>query len=327
MKLPQHRIVKWFGLTLAAFMLTGCYKEDLSACSTGLDVNFRLMKGGAVNLFGPEVTSVSVFVFDEQGLYVGRWDEFDPALLTNDYVMHIPLGKGTYSCIVWGGMHGDHYHILKNGVSGPLVAGETSISELCLLLKQQETTLYQQQCTVVDYTQDNQYYGNKAGVEVTNRITRVGVDLMKNTNTLRLTLKNLPRSQSNGYDQLNLYFEAINGRCDFANIIPAAARKLTYLPQNVSVSQNGDLHLDFVTQRMVYGGCDHKLNIYNTETGTMLFSKDLLTNYISKVPAYMTQQGLDDEDLYEITIDMSPYASVKVTVNGWAVETSGNEIQ
>ncbi len=80
------------------------------------------------------------------------------------------------------------------------------------------------------------------------------------------------------------------------------------------------------TLRTMYGD-DHPLSIYNTSKGREFYNADLLRDYIGKVPQYATQDAVDAEDEYNITVDVRSNLTATVTVNGWNVGISGNIIQ
>ncbi len=331
MKLPVKRIARWLGAALVlGVAFTGCYKEDTSDCFNTLEVSFRLAKGGTTNLFPTEVESVSVFVFDENGIYVGRWDEFDRSKFTADYVMKVDLADpGKYSLVAWGGLHDDHYRLYVNGAESAPVPGVTTRDQLLVWLQRRDGILFGSQRSIIDYHQANQYHGCAEDVEIirAQRVTRTEINLTKNSNTLRLTLEGLPKSAGGDYSNIEMYLEAVNGRCDYSNIIPSSAGCLTYLPQNSTVDGADALHTDIYTQRLVFhenGGAAYRLVIRDTESGATLFDDDILKNYIRKVPAYSTQQAVDNEDLYQITLTVR--IGVTVTINGWDLNSGGSNL-
>jgi hypothetical protein len=309
---------------LPLLLLAACVQEDKSTCADSLDVTFSFTRDG-VELLGSAVTSLSVFVFDENEILVGRWDEYDSEkLAASDFTMTLPLEPGLYSIVAWGGLQDNHYAVsaaLPGNQPSPLVAGETTLSRAVVSL----TGAFQGAGrSAIDYRPVDQFHGSVMNVQL-ERVgtTRVNVDLVKNSKQVTLSLVGLPPSTRAGRFEARV--EADNGASDFFNNLVTPGDTMAYLPFNQE-TVNDTTRLDFYTLRLVTGR-ECQLILVDMQEGWTILDSDLLEGYIRKVPRYASQAGIDAEDHFDILVDASVPLAVKVTVNGWDLSTSGSDIQ
>ena len=90
----------------------GCNPDDPSVPAEFLGLRLRFvyeyhMERGA-NAFAYNVDCLNVLVFDDQGNYLTQYDEVFPLPADDSYRMTLPLGAGTYSLVVYGGLACDH---------------------------------------------------------------------------------------------------------------------------------------------------------------------------------------------------------------------------
>lgn len=100
MKYPFKTILLSASLLCLA---SSCIREDLSECNPGVLLKYDYsLNPESTNLFGAEVGKVTVYVFDENGIY---YDCFSDAgkHLTNDWEMRLPLPPGNYTTVTWAG--------------------------------------------------------------------------------------------------------------------------------------------------------------------------------------------------------------------------------
>ncbi len=344
MRFKFNRYALWLTL-LTGLTLTGCYKEDEADCVDpvetvdALEIEFRYPRGGT-DMFGTEVESVSLFVFDENEKYVGRWDEYDTGDLTNGYTMRVELAPGRYHCVAWGGLHAGHFDIKERttgGVANP-VEGTTTLDELMMHITHQETEYISSPSKVVSHKPCDLFYGNEMEIDVeggTDQPQRVVIDLKKYSTQIRLILKGLPlpgiTRADHPFTHLLFHLEAPNGEYDFLDN-QHADNTFTYTSHFVQVNEDNTLIKDFHTLKMQFGS-RHTFTIYDTEKGEPFFSADLLEDYIRKDPQnrYQTQQQVDEEDYFELELDFDTDGStslgVTVTINGYVIEETDHEIQ
>ena len=329
-------LTKWTAIMLlTATLLTGCTVEDESDCIGDMNLTFRFTREGQNN-FGPQVPSLSVFVFDEAGLFLGRWDELDNSKFGSEYTMTLPLPPGTYSFVAWGGLDNSQYYLCAPGQNQsnatPPVVGQTRIDNMLL-------RLFGNHSNEVAFIPIAQFHGEALNqTVVAGQANDVTIDLAKNSKEIRLTIQGLPlpssrmSAKANPFTQLTMWMSAPNGGYDFHNIMEQNATVMTYAEQGRDSGEENSLIGSFHTlqlklQDKSYTDIPYSFTLWDNQTGTAYHAADLLHDYISKVAAYNTQAKIDVEDLFDIVIDLSPHASVTVTVNGWKVDTTGNVIQ
>lgn len=299
-------------LTATVVSFGSCTKEDEDDCLSDLSLRFKFTKDGS-DLFGPDIASLSLFVFDSEGYFVARFDEYDNRLFGSDYVMHLPLSPGTYSFTVWGGLKDDDYDICD------MQAGTTKMSEATLHLSRPGD----------NYRATDLYYGGKTNVSLLGSGNQeVEIDLMKHSKQVNVQVKGLkyPRTRASLlFPQYSFLYEACNGGCDFLG---------EHLDPVVEVSRGIEaedadsetLSMTIHTYRMMHGR-EYMFSIYDHENDRTLFSENLLEKYIARNPSYATQKDIDGEDTFNITLDFSANVGVTVTVNGWKIDSSGSVIQ
>ena len=326
MKISTYRVLLGLAIALLGITFGGCTKEDESDCFETLELAFNFNKKGT-ECFDSEVSSLAVFVFDEQGVFVGRWDENDNSKFTSDYTMRLPLPAGEYSCIAWGGLGGQHFNVgcgTTRALTSPVV-GQTTMNDLLLRLKCQTATLYGEEKEVLDYQPASLFYGSVRNIELVAGAgqKKAGISLQKNSTQIRLTLIGLPLPTRNPFTQLDLYFESSNGGYAFDNSIDNNNSCITHLAQGTTVDANNRMYTNLYTHRMLKSD-PHRLMIRDNRDNSTYFEADLMKDYILKNPQYTTQAAIDQEDLFDIVLEFDPYVGVSVTVNGWDV--TGNEI-
>ena len=320
----------WLPALLLCMAMTACdVTEDETNCMADMQLTFRFTKDGS-DQFGVEVPSLSVFVFDAQNRFVGRWDENDNSKFGSNYTMTIPLQPGAYTFVVWGGLKDSHYYICQYGhaygASVEPVANQTSLSELLVRLQYDTRNAYTTQKHFVDYVPGAQFHGNTGQLTLLAQANNtVTVDLRKNNKKINLKIIGFPEpeTKANPYTQMDITLNAPNGSDDFWNDPELGGATFCYVQHGATLSAPDTQSSTFYTMRMVFNN-GHRLVIYNTETGREFYSADLLEDYIRKVPAYFSQDAVDAEDEFDITIDVRSNLGVQVSVNGWNVGISGH---
>lgn len=332
MKLFKSIMLIWLPIAAMCLAMTACdVAEDETDCIVEMKIRFRFTKNDGSDYFGSEVSSLSVFAFDAARKFVGRWDEYDNSKFGNDYSMLIPLPPGDYSFVVWGGLQDTNYYLCggsqQHGQTLDPVVGQTTMSELMLRLSCNTRNSHTTQMHYVDYIPTALFHGVTNQMNLSDQTGEdITIDLKKNSTQINLTIIGLPPSTTrNPAQHMDIYMESPNGGYNFWNDLEANGRTFTYVQHNTAGNteiQTSSLY----TLKMQYGN-GHRLTIYNTDTGSEFYTADLLEDYIRKVPAYNSQDAVDAEDVFDITIDARSNLGVTITVNGWNVGVSGNVIQ
>lgn len=309
------RIVTAF-IIVTSTLFVGCTKEDVSICSPGLLLKFSyLLNNQGVNLFGDEVDQMTVFAFDAQGRYYATFSDAGNQL-TNDYVMTLPLPVGRYTLISWGGDMAQYNPLAlideNADVRESLTKGVTTLEQFRLLVKQQENT-----------EALGLYYGKAQDVESkTTAQQTYPIELTKNSNTIRVHftgIDNMPRSAQLKADQTPMFdvtITAHNGRYDYENMIPSAAKTVLYKPHTISEKPN-DLTYDSNMLRLMIGRRP-MLRVVNNQTGEEVCNFNIV-EAIMKDPKYKTQGDIDREDFFPFEFNIGSDLSVTITINGWSI--------
>ena len=295
---------------------SSCIKEDRSECNPGALLKFDYsLNPDYTNLFGNEVDKVTVYVFDENGLYYDRFSD-EGKHLTNDWEMLLPLPPGNYTTVTWGGPLGTMYRIGETNADetafqSELKKGVTHISNFMLTAENNGQPLVEL---------DDLYHG-KADVTSVFQPTSedaVTVDLMKNTKHLTVTVKD----QRVGKDKADaasapyeVYCTGANARYLADNSFGKKAETITNRPYNTYTTPgNAVSELDLM--RLLIGR-PFRLVVKNQE-GKTVFDKDLVET-MQATGHYNTQEDFDREMRYDVVISMDGDTDITITINGWEV--------
>lgn len=338
--------IQSIGLLVGAMCLTmtSCNPFDLSDyeedCVVDMRLTFRFSRYGA-ELLAQEVPSLSVFVFDANDLFVGRFDEMEAANITEHYTMTVPLPPGTYRFVTWGGLVDPNYYLsspdMELGYVLNPVVGETTLQEFAVRIARQARNSHRPTLSnFVDAVPGALFFGNTEQITITATADQqIELPLIKYTNTINLTVIGLPESthtRANSYSYMDISLLSPNGSYDFYGDIASNRQMLTYPQHNVTddgvLTQTSTIY----TIRPVFGN-EHTLSFYNTETNEEFYSADILNDYIRKTVdssgqyIYNTQAAVDMEDTFNIELDLRSPVNVTVTVNDYHVNSTGSSIQ
>lgn len=176
--------------------------DDQSGCRTGIALNFVYeyhMERGA-NAFPTNVDCVDVLVFDTNGNFVKHFVETSDILRDPAYAMEIPLDKGDYHLVVWGGMACDDtaFELTPEFPEAEAVealgsrAG-TPRQEDIRVVRPLTDGISSEQLHDIDARTGGLFYGT-LDVSVTERayeFKHYTVELMKDTNNIQIVLQEL----------------------------------------------------------------------------------------------------------------------------------------
>lgn len=293
--------------------LSGCIKEDRSECNPGVLLKYDYSLNTAyTNLFGVEVGKVTVYVFDEKGLYYGCHSE-EGSQLTNDYQMLLPLPIGRYTVVTWAGDLAP-YRLGESDKEGSvfheqLKEGVTHIDDFMLMAEHANgqplnalTDLYHGKTDVTSVFQPQDTYT---------------IPLTQDTKHIHVTVKGstLGNSQTGAPSDFpfEIYCTGTNGRYRSDNSIGNQAAEVRYIPHDIRL-ENGAMYADLNTLRPTL---DRELRItVKDATGKCVFEKDLV-DFMQEKAGFNSQEDFDREDEYEIVIRMEQDVAFSITINGW----------
>ncbi len=295
--------------------LTGCIKEDRSECNPGVLLKYDYsLNPDYTNLFGKEVGKVTVFVFDENGLYYDRFSDAGKHL-TNDWEMLLPLPPGNYTTVTWGGPLGAMYRIGETNADetafqSELKKGVTHIDNFMLTAEKGGQPLVKL---------DALYHGKADVTSVFWPEQATTVDLIKDTKHLTVTVKDKTVGQSRAdaaSAPYEVYCTGTNARYLADNSFGKKAETITNLPYNTYTTPgNAVSELDLM--RLLIGR-PFRLVVKDKRNGKTIFDKDLVETMMA-TGGYTTQEDFDREMRYDVVINMNGDLGIVITINGWEV--------
>lgn len=319
-------------IVLLLLLLQSCIKDDFSTCKTELLLRFRYtLNNEYTNLFYPAVNRITVYIFDYNGKYVDTYSA-QGAVLTNAYVMHIPLPRGEYHVVAYGGPLTTYsvgtINSDTNVLNTSLVKGVTDIKDLHIELKNKngETGfLYPESVP------DDLYVGLETEARSSMNEQRItDIYLTKNTNAIKVKI-NDPNNTDVAYE---VYITDKNGRYHFDNRIDTTHSHFKYKPIN-TVQQPNYMEVDLKKMRLMLENSPMLVikengstrNLYSENPG-IIYNKNM-TDQILETEKYATQEDLDREDeyLFEITLPSTDLSTgIIVSINGWVINNIKPEL-
>lgn len=355
--------ITFFIFSVICPFLIACTRENTDDCDARLRLHFHFtLHNHGGNLFGHEVQQVRVYLFDESGVLQQIARDNGPHL-TNDYVMDISAVPGKYTLVSWGGSNEDFRNSYFEGhMNDPMThnyedgvtIGRTTLNDFRVILKHNIANDLPEDVVPAIDELDDLFYGAVGTrtpltdqyrfeqVEIkTGTITDRQIELIKNTNLIKLTVTGLEYLHQNvaatlpfstrevGEQPLQVWVTARNGRYKFDNSIGEYARSIRYTPHYQSVNENAMvvdikvLRLD-MTQRTAQ---PMFLTVLDPVTGvaltaqpidviqTLLQAKDLVTGaYI-----YQSQEDFDRVFEHPIDIEITADLQLRIFVKGWEI--------
>ena len=309
-------------------LLTGCIKDDSSDCHPGLELAYAYtLNNEGVDRIATEVDRITVFVFDEDGIYLDRYPFSEEEFKSKNHTVALPLQAGDYTVISLGGNLENSYSIGgKNNISAGLVPGKTRLEDFRVSLKCSHPLTGRP----IGNNPASLFYSKSEVTAHVSKVNTYGVGLMKNTSTVLFRITEKYR-ENNGQTHprtkaaspYTLYCMGINNLLDHQNNIPAEeAPEMQYNPH--SISQHGNTYEKAVNMMRLIAGTPVNVTLQHTGTGKNLVNENLLSLILAHKSKYSTQTDLDKEDLFTIDFEVNenpanPDVSVTVKVNGWTV--------
>lgn len=297
-------------LLIGSLIMTSCdsFNEDLPECR--LYVKFKYDYNMLfADAFHTQVDKVELYVFDKEGKFLFKQAEEGNVLGTGSYLMEVKLPVGQYQFMAWAGAH-DSYDITS------LQAGVSSIADLKLQLKREETL-------IIDKELEPLWYGEINNVDFTGTTDQTEViNLIKDTNKVRFVFQG-KNDEFWGVD-VNAYdYEIIesNGYLAHDNSL-LKDDNISYRPYYIEQKNLSAGIVELNTMRFLK---DRNARFVVTEkaTGRRVFNINL-TDFLvmTKIEGHnMTpQEYLDRESEYKIVFffaDNDPWLALQININGW----------
>lgn len=304
-----RHIDMWFVL-IGSLIMTSCdsFNEDLPECRLFVKFKYDYNMEFA-DAFHSQVDKVKLYVFDKNGKFLFKQAEEGSMLGTGSYLMEVKLPVGQYQFMAWAGAH-DSYDITS------LQAGVSSIADLKLQLKREETL-------IIDKELEPLWYGEINNVDFTGTTDQTEViNLIKDTNKVRFVFQG-SNEDSWGVDVNAYTYEIIesNGYLAHDNSL-LGDDNLSFRPYHIEQKNLAAGIVELNTMRFL-ANRNARFVVTEKATGKKVFNINL-TDFLvmTKIEGHnmSAQEYLDRESEYKIVFffaDNDPWLVLQININGW----------
>lgn len=304
-----RHIAMWFVL-IGSLIMTSCdsFNEDLPECRLFVKFKYDYNMEFA-DAFHSQVDKVELYVFDKDGKFLFKQTEEGSTLGTGSYLMEVKLPVGQYQFMAWAGAH-DSYDITS------LQAGVSSIADLKLQLKREETL-------IIDKELEPLWYGEINNVDFTGTTDQTEViNLIKDTNKVRFVFQG-SNKDSWGVDVNAYTYEIIesNGYLAHDNSL-LGDDNLSFRPYHIEQKNLAAGIVELNTMRFL-ANRNARFVVTEKATGKKVFNINL-TDFLvmTKIEGHnmSAQEYLDRESEYKIVFffaDNDPWLVLQININGW----------
>jgi len=304
-----RHIAMWFVL-IGSLIMTSCdsFNEDLPECRLFVKFKYDYNMEFA-DAFHSQVDKVELYVFDKDGKFLFKQTEEGSTLGTGSYLMEVKLPVGQYQFMAWAGAH-DSYDITS------LQAGVSSIADLKLQLKREETL-------IIDKELEPLWYGEINNVDFTGTTDQTEViNLIKDTNKVRFVFQG-SNEDSWGVDVNAYTYEIIesNGYLAHDNSL-LGDDNLSFRPYHIEQKNLAAGIVELNTMRFL-ANRNARFVVTEKATGKKVFNINL-TDFLvmTKIEGHnmSAQEYLDRESEYKIVFffaDNDPWLVLQININGW----------
>lgn len=304
-----RHIAMWFVL-IGSLIMTSCdsFNEDLLECRLFVKFKYDYNMEFA-DAFHSQVDKVELYVFDKDGKFLFKQTEEGSTLGTGSYLMEVKLPVGQYQFMAWAGAH-DSYDITS------LQAGVSSIADLKLQLKREETL-------IIDKELEPLWYGEINNVDFTGTTDQTEViNLIKDTNKVRFVFQG-SNEDSWGVDVNAYTYEIIesNGYLAHDNSL-LGDDNLSFRPYHIEQKNLAAGIVELNTMRFL-ANRNARFVVTEKATGKKVFNINL-TDFLvmTKIEGHnmSVQEYLDRESEYKIVFffaDNDPWLVLQININGW----------
>ena len=304
-----RHIAMWFVL-IGSLIMTSCdsFNEDLLECRLFVKFKYDYNMEFA-DAFHSQVDKVELYVFDKDGKFLFKQTEEGSTLGTGSYLMEVKLPVGQYQFMAWAGAH-DSYDITS------LQAGVSSITDLKLQLKREETL-------IIDKELEPLWYGEINNVDFTGTTDQTEIiNLIKDTNKVRFVFQG-SNEDSWGVDVNAYTYEIIesNGYLAHDNSL-LGDDNLSFRPYHIEQKNLAAGIVELNTMRFL-ANRNARFVVTEKATGKKVFNINL-TDFLvmTKIEGHnmSAQEYLDRESEYKIVFffaDNDPWLVLQININGW----------
>lgn len=174
----------WCVLFIAGLplLLASCVGEDRDDCDPvdNVRLGFRFDPETGHDMLADDITSMDVFIFDGNGLYVSTTTVSNPRIGAGAYIT-LHLEPGTYQFVAWGNLSCEHYSTNTTPIVGQTTVSELQLSFACPSHR------------TVDYTFDHLFNGSiDATVNALSTDQEVIIPVVQDTYTIEVAITSGP---------------------------------------------------------------------------------------------------------------------------------------
>lgn len=316
----MNKVVKYLlAGCLGSLMLTSCFHEDNPPCDSFIRFEYDYNMS-YVDLFYKQASVVDLFFFDANGLYQGfirqssSGDTFEQG-----YQMTLPRGLSVGTrFIAWSGLYPESFSYSS------LTKGVSTEADLIVALNAAEGAESNKELHAL-------WYGRLSDAKLTYTNEVHTINMVKNTNNIRLVLQSLDPELEVDEADFTFTFTARNNSYDDQNNVADNIDRVyvPFLKENDVASRAAVAELS--TLRLLEAN-DNRLLIRRDGQADAILDVNL--NYyinalkLSKYSSMPLQEFMDREDEYHVIIFLSKgtdpgtenvYISSMISINDWIV--------
>lgn len=328
---------------LISYFLLSCerIKDNLDDCGIYLEFVYEYNMEYS-DSFNPQVPSVDVFVFDEQGAYL--FTKRSPReALSGDQKMFLggDLTFGKYKIVTIGGLS-DSFRV-SDGTRRALTPGQTLLDDVQISLVREAGT--------VSHEFPPLWIGNTIDIHYQADLSVWPVSLVKMTNHFNLILSKANASQDekeqDKTDKIAYTFEikTPEGAIYAHDLSPKSRETVIYQPYSLQQGDDeealSEAHIN--TARLLHrNGYDYQLSVRSQKTGNILWEYDLMTLLEHTKPtsrpdgtSLSMQEYLDRQSEWNIILlykddepvgDPDGFTAIRIIINDWIIWLNDVEI-
>jgi hypothetical protein len=285
-------------------LLTGCFKEDFSQCKREIILFFNIDIDASnqtnSSLSSEDIDQITVYLYNSNDHLVFEKTHTIEQLKANDYIVKVVIEElGNYRIVALGDTFDEDYIVTSTSEA------ETKthlFSEFRVKLKHEQN--------IINRELGNFYISKIKDIEVDSNNSKViDIEFVNNAKTINITTQGLTQPSTTVVRCRNSEYDLNNNTIEDADIVD-------YHPHKIKTANK----LTLSTLRIV-DGVEMPILINNTRTRTEMEVCDLV-ELIKLNPKYQTQQSIDREKEFDVTLifNSETNALVKVIINNWEHE-------
>lgn len=336
----MNRLNKYFRYSCyaLALILLSCVRDGLDECPVDVPGKYSSYiqfvydyNMSFEDLFHREVSSLSLYLFDEDNVFLHKMTEKSPSGTTFPKGYTVGILKefsNATQFVVYAGVDENQQDV------SILVPGKSTLNDLDLVLRDRKEN-------IINTSIPPLWHGN-----ITNRMTRASVipndtttiSLVKNTNTIRIVLQSLTDNIDVDVNEFSFSLRSVNGSYDAFNVTNDK-KTWFYHPYIMENIGEGGAVAELNTLRLL-ADRENRLVIKHLATNSTILdiniNKYLNALKLSEYSKMSFEEYLDREDEYKIVVFLTAtkdptenklnWVSAYMSINEWVLRDQGGEI-